>query len=134
MPSHWANWCRRCIGRFLSLGWHVLFVHQFGGGKWWRGGHDTIGVLLILFEDIFKELATSTVLMVFRQEIRITPFVRLWLTTVWRFMSPWPCIHIFHTILSSFFFPLPFADHPDQSAIQSVYPLIQMLQSTSWIA
>ena len=54
--------------------------------------------------------------------------------TLWRPMSPWPCIRISHTILSSFHFPLPFADHPNQSTIQSVYLLIRKLLSTSQIA
>ena len=39
-----------------------------------------------------------------------------------------------HTIPSSLLFPLPFTDHPDQSAIQSMYLLIQKLQSASQIA
>ena len=53
--------------------------------------------------------------------------------TLWRPMSPWPCRCISHIIPSSLLFPPPFADHPDQSTIKSMYPLIWKLQSTGWI-
>ena len=89
--------------------------------------------LLSIYEE-FKEIVNKEL----TKEHYIGPFLFMMIEAaigpLWRPMSPWPCIHISHTILSSFHFPLPFADHPDQSAIQSMYPLIRNPQSAGRIA